>query len=407
MHVILVEPAFPGNQREHVRALKSIGVAVSAIGEAPVQALDPELRGWLTWYEQVSTVCSYKALYAATRRMQQRGWIDRLEATVEAHMLPAAKVREECRIPGTSVDTTIKCRDKPTMKEVLRQAGVPCARSTGAETPDGVKAFAKEVGYPIIVKPRDGAGAAGAYRIDDDASFERVMVECGLAQQSFPVAVEEFLEGHEGFFDTITVDGKVRHEFISHYYPNVLHAMRTRWISPQILTTNRLEAGGYDDVRKMGRRVIEVLGIRNAPTHMEWFITKKGLMFSEIGCRPPGIGAWDLHNAANDIDLYVEWARGICGLPHHRRPSRRFATGMIAIRPSQDGTIVGYEGKDALFNDLGDFIIDAHFPHPGSRTQPVEGGYKANAWVRLRHPNYDDLRSMLTMIGERVKCIAR
>jgi hypothetical protein len=37
---------------------------------------------------------------------------------------------------------------------------------------------------------------------------------------------------------------------------------------------------------------------------MEWFYGPKGLKFSEIGCRPPGVGAWDLYCAGNDLDLY-------------------------------------------------------------------------------------------------------
>jgi biotin carboxylase len=35
-----------------------------------------------------------------------------------------------------------------------------------------VRAFAERVGYPILVKPRDGAGASGAARVDSDAELE-------------------------------------------------------------------------------------------------------------------------------------------------------------------------------------------------------------------------------------------
>jgi hypothetical protein len=43
----------------------------------------------------------------------------------------------------------------------------------------------------------------------------------------------------------------------------------------------------------------EALGIGTAATHMEWFFGPKGLKFSEIGCRPPGVGHWDVYCAAN------------------------------------------------------------------------------------------------------------
>ena len=40
-------------------------------------------------------VCDEGAMLDVVRRVQQREWVDRLEATVEAHILPVAKVRED------------------------------------------------------------------------------------------------------------------------------------------------------------------------------------------------------------------------------------------------------------------------------------------------------------------------
>ena len=39
MHVLFVEPEFPRNQREFVRALAAVGARVTAIGEAPPAAV--------------------------------------------------------------------------------------------------------------------------------------------------------------------------------------------------------------------------------------------------------------------------------------------------------------------------------------------------------------------------------
>lgn len=405
MHVIFVEPAFPYNQREFPRALAAVGAKVTAIGEAPIEALDAELKSWLYAYEQVPSVVHEPSLLAAVERVQARGWVDRLEATIEAHIMPAARVREARGIPGTSVQTSYLCRDKPAMKEALRQGGIPCAQSTGTDDADEVRAFARQIGYPLIIKPRDAAGAAGTWRVDDDDRLEEVLVESGVAQ-GIPVAVEEFIEGHEGFFDTITVGGRIVHHFITHYYPGVLEAMRTRWISPQFIATNRTDAEGYDEVKSMGRKVIDLLGIGTSATHMEWFYGPKGLKFSEIGCRPPGVGAWDLYCAGNDLDVYKEWAMAVVHGRPGAEPSRRFSAGLINLRPDRDGTIAGYEGLD-LLEHYGEWIIDHKLPPVGARTQPVSAGYMANAWVRLKHPDYDQLRAMLDDIGQRVKVRAR
>jgi len=405
--VVFVEPCFPVNQREFVRALHAVGARVTGIGERPKGSLDPELRSWLTHYEEIPNVTSEAALERAVRLVQSKVQIDRLEATIEAHVMAAAKVREKCGIPGTTVKTTYLCRDKPTMKEVLRQAGVPCAQSIGSSSVDEIRAFAEHVGYPLIIKRRDAAGASGTQRIESPAGLAQALAEFKV-DKGASVAVEEFIEGHEGFWDTLTVGGKVIHEWVCHYYPNVLDAMRHRWISPQFICTNRIDAvPGYLDIKEMGRKVLGALEIDTSATHMEWFYGPKGLKFSEIGCRPPGVRAWDLYAAGNDVDIYREWAMCVVHGRPSQRLSRRFSAGIIALRPDRDGRIAGYEGVQAIERAYGQWIIDMHLPAVGTPTQPVEAGYMANAWMRLKHPDYDELRRMMDDVGETVKVRAR
>jgi hypothetical protein len=407
VNVIFLEPSFPANQREFVRGLFEAGASVIGIGERPKETLDPDLKRWMVHYEQVRSVVDEDAVIERVRWLQGREWIDRLEAVIEAHVMSAAKAREACGIPGTSVHTTWLCRDKPSMKDVLRAGGIPCAQSTAAISPDEARAFAHQVGYPLILKPRDSAGASGTYRVGDDGELEHAIRASGLAQGR-SVALEEFIEGHEGVYDTLSIDGKVAHEFALHYYPNVLEAMRTRWISPQVVVTNRVDtAPGYAEVKELGRRVLPLLGIGTSATHMEWFAGPKGLKFSEIGCRPPGVRTWDLYCHANEMDLYRDWAFAVTQGRVTQVPSRRYSAGLIALRPDQDGTIAGYEGVDKAREALGSAIIDFHFPAPGTPTQPVEAGYMANAWLRARHPDYDELRKLLDFVGETVKVRAR
>ena len=399
MNVIFAEPFFPSTQRHFARALAEAGATVIGIGEYPADAFDDQLKGWLSQYEQVASVTDVGAMTHAVAAVQNRLWVDRLEATIETHTLPIAEVREARSIPGTSYRTAWLCRDKPSMKEALREAGVPTAASMAADTAAQVHAFAEEVGYPLILKPRSGAGALDTMRVDDAASLEHALGVFG-GQDAESIAVEEFVEGHEGFYDTITIDGDVAVDFASHYYPNVLEAMRTRWISPQFVSTNRIDlAPEYGELRDMGRRVITALGIGTSATHMEWFFGPKGLRFSEIGCRPPGVGAWDLYSAGNDMDVYREWANAIVHGHVDTAPSRQYASGIVALRPERDGTITGYSGVDELRQQYDEWVIDAHLPEPGTPTQPVAAGYMANAYVRMRHPDYDVLRGMLDAVA--------
>ncbi|HET6687254.1 MAG TPA: hypothetical protein VFH02_12100 [Jiangellaceae bacterium] len=406
MNVVFIEPFFPSTQRNFVRGLAEAGATVIGIGESPPEMLDDQLKSWMTHYHQVPTVIDVGILTDTVRWVQDKVWVDRIESTIEAHTLAVAQARENCTVPGTSVRTAWLCRDKPSMKEALRATGVPTAASTAAGTAAEVLAFADAVGYPLILKPRSGAGAMDTTRVDNRADLDVALGAFG-GQGVQSIAVEEFVEGHEGFYDTVSVDGQPALDFVSHYFPNVLDAMRTPWISPQFISTNRVDtAEDYRQLRELGQRVNEALGIGTSATHMEWFFGPKGLRFSEIGCRPPGVGAWDLYSAGNDIDVYREWANAIVHGGVNARPSRRFATGIIALRPDRDGQITGYSGVEDIQARSGEWVIDAHLPPPGTPTQPAAAGYMANAYIRMKHPDYDVLRGMLDDVGRTVHVYA-
>lgn len=407
MNVIFVEPFFPRNQREFVRGLVQAGATVVAVGETPKEGLDDELKGWLFDYIHVPNVCDEGRMVEVVRFVQSKMWVDRLEATIEAHIMPVARVREACDIPGVSVKTSFLCRDKPAMKQVLREADVPCAQSIGSDDVGEILDFAGTTGYPLIVKPRDGAGASATFKVENDDQLRDALKKSHVGSGG-SVAVEEFIEGHEGFYDTITVNGEVVFEFITHYYPNVLEAMRHRWISPQFIATNRVDSvSEYAEVKQMGRRVIKALEIGTSATHMEWFFGPRGLKFSEIGCRPPGVKAWDLYNIGNDMDLYHQWALAATHGQTTATPSRRFSTGIVALRPDRDGHITGYSGAGEIQGRYGEWIADFHLPGEGTPTQGVEAGYMANAYIRMKHPDYDHLRSMLDDVGRTLKVHAQ
>ena len=79
----------------------------------------------------------------------------------------------------------------------------------------------------------------------------------------------------------------------------------------------------------------------------------------------------------------------------------------MALRPERDGRIAGYSGTDEIFSKYGGLVVGKHFPEPGTPTQGVEAGYMANAWMRLRHPDYDELRGLCDWVGRTLRVRAR
>ena len=407
VNVVFVEPFFPSTQRKFVRGLAEAGATVIGIGESPPEMLDDQLKSWMTHYHQVPTVIDVGILTDTVRWVQDKLWVDRLETHDRGAHAGRRTGAGELHDPGH-----IGPHGLAVPRQAVDEGGAAGGRRAhggldgSRARPTEVLAFADAVGYPLILKPRSGAGAMDTTRVDNRAELDVALGAFG-GQGVQSIAVEEFVEGHEGFYDTVSVDGQPALDFVSHYFPNVLDAMRTPWISPQFISTNRVDtAEDYRQLRELGQRVNEALGIGTSATHMEWFFGPKGLRFSEIGCRPPGVGAWDLYSAGNDIDVYREWANAIVHGGVGARPSRRFATGIIALRPDRDGQITGYSGVEDIQARSGEWVIDAHLPPPGTPTQPAAAGYMANAYIRMKHPDYDVLRGMLDDVGRTVHVYA-
>ena len=79
------------------------------------------------------------------------------------------------------------------------------------------------------------------------------------------------------------------------------------------------------------------------------------------------------------------------------------SAGIIALRPERDGRITGYSGLETIRERYHEWLIDWHTPEPGTPTAGVEAGYMANAWIRMKHPDYETLALCSTMSGEQSK----
>jgi formate-dependent phosphoribosylglycinamide formyltransferase (GAR transformylase) len=405
MHVLFLAPDTHVYNHGFLRGLVQVGARVSAIGTAAPDRLSPAARAPLAAYRPVTNPFDPEALLAAAREMAPPPF-DRVETIDEPLVEPAALLRERLGIPGLSVETARLCRDKVRMKAFLRERGVACAESAAVRGTADAHAFAERVGFPLIVKPVAGFGSLSTWRVGDRAELDSALGRL-KPSEARPAAIEEFIEGHEGFFDTLVGPEGVRFEFAAHYFPACLEANRDRTVSPQIAVTNRIEQGGYEDLRALGRKVVDALGIRGSATHMEWFFGPKGLKFSEIGARPAGERIWDMYRVAGEFDVYREWALAVLGRPAEQRPGRRYAVGSVQVRPGKDGRYVSHRGVEEALLRVKPYLYDCAIPRPGSPTQPLDKGWLVNTWFRLRHEDYDRLRDLMTWIGRTVKADAR
>ena len=143
-------------------------------------------------------------------------------------MILAARLRESFGLPGMTVEH--RCRSATRSDEAeLDAAGIRTPRHASATTVAAVWEAAEQMGYPLILKPIDGAGSADTYRV---GSAEELAEVLPMLRHVPEVSVEEFIDGEEFTFDTVCANGSILFENIMWYRPRPLQTKSHEWISP-------------------------------------------------------------------------------------------------------------------------------------------------------------------------------
>ena len=271
------------------------------------------------------------------------------------------------------------------MKQLLDAAGLRTPWHASAATVAEVWAAAERVGYPLIVKPVDGAGSADTYRADSSAELDAILPSLRHVPR---VSVEEFIEAEEFTYDTICAGGQVLVENICQYHPRPLLTKIHEWISPITLALRDLDDPGLQGGRELGAAVIRALGFRDGFTHMEWYRKADGeVVFGEIGARPPGARTVDVMNYATDADLFTAWAQAVTNGRISEPVVRRYNAASIFKRASGAGRITGYEGLDQLLASYGEYVAALDLLPVGAPRRDWRATLIADGMVIIRHPD--------------------
>jgi biotin carboxylase len=244
-------------------------------------------------------------------------------------------------------------------------------------------AFADEVGFPLVAKPPAGAGAQSTFRLDDGDMLRGWLAAVPLSD-SDPALLEEFLTGEEHTFDSVTIGGSTVWSSIADYRPPPLEVLRNPWIQWTVLLPRDISGPRYEGIHRWGPSALEALGVTDALTHMEWFARPDGsVAVSEVAARPPGAALTSMHGYAHDFDLYRAWAELVI-LGRFDVPERRFASGTAYLRGMGHGRVRAVHGLDAVQQQIGHLVVEAHLPRAG---QPAATDYVGEGYVIVRDPD--------------------
>ena len=404
MNVLMIAPGYPAEMGYFTHGLAAVGADVIGLGDQPAGSLPDVARDSLSDYVQVRSFADEEAIVAQVRELAGRKRVDRVECLWEPMMIPAARLRETLGLPGMTVAETVPFRDKEVMKQVLDEAGIRTPRHARAVTVAECREAADRIGFPLIVKPIAGAGSADTYRVDSADDLEAVLPALRHVPQ---VSVEEFVEGDDMTFDTICVDGEIRHFNICRYEPRALVAKQVEWISPVTYALRDVDASDLADGRAMGEAVIRALGFRTGYTHMEWYRKPDGeAVFGEIAARPPGVRTVDLINFASDIDTYTGWAEAVCHGRFSQTVERKYNSCWVIKRAHGSGRIQRVEGLAPLLLEYGSAVCLVDLLPIGAPRRNWQATLVSDGMVFLRHPDLAVLEEIAEAFATRLRMYA-
>lgn len=380
------------------------GVRLAVITSSPWEDLSPELRSALAGHWRVQDALDPQQIADAVRGLaHQVGPVERLIGILEQLQVPLGQVRDALGLPGMGEQAARNVRDKAQMKDVLRAAGIPCARHRLVAREQEARDFLDEVGLPVVAKPPDGAGAKATFRLDTEDDV-RSWLQVARADPAGTWVLEEFLVGREHTFDSVTLDGETVWSSISDYEPTPLEVLRTPWVQWRVVLPRDIDGPEYAEIRRVGPQALSALGVDDALSHMEWFAREDGsIAVSEVGARPPGAQLAGMIGHSHERDFFSLWSELVL-LGRFEVPERTWATGTAYLRGMGRGRVHAVHGVEEVQRRVGELIVDARLPHQG---QQASGSYEGEGFVTVRHRDTGAVREALDVIvqGLRVELV--
>jgi biotin carboxylase len=281
-------------------------------------------------------------------------------------------------------ETVRRCQEKDAMRAGYRAAGLAVPEFARCERVEEAMAFARERGFPLVVKPSRGWGQRGVSRVNDARELPRAFEEACAHSASAGLAsavVEAWLEGQEYSVNGWIEDGSL----VSYCVTARVTVPGDRPLGVMIAEAypSGLSPGEEARVVEEARRGAAALGHLRGPCYSQVALGARGCFLFETAARLGGGFDADVTRLASGVDLYdrlLGVALGDAALERQGAvaPVRRAAIAkFLVVRP---GTVRAVRGLEEARATPGVDDVQA-FVGTGGRVWPLTDSAKRAAYA--------------------------
>lgn len=288
---------------------------------------------------------------------------------VEAAVKTVAAVARELRLPALSPEAAENATDKHRMRTLWAASGVPSPAFRPCASLAQVETAAREIGFPIVIKPTSNAGSRGVSKVEQLEDLPSAYEKALTYARSGMVLLEKFIPGVEMSIEAFVYKGEV---FV------IALSDKVRTKPPCLLDTSVLFPSEHPlPVQEQARQIvtdsIKALGIDMCPVHAEVLVSPHGLTMVELAARGPGFKVFtDMIPWVTGVDVVKELVKLSVG----QEPdfTVRFNRGSVLRFPEvQSGVVTCVKGVDEAKKIEGIYDLDIYVK-PGEMVHPLTSG---------------------------------
>lgn len=291
------------------------------------------------------------------------------------YLLPTVgRLNDRLGLRGHTEATASVCADKRSQRGRLDDAGIPQPAWRSFTSQAELSTAARELGFPVVVKPADRSNSAAVCYAGTDADLDAA--HAAVVDQSWTgqYLAEAYLDGPEVSVEAITFRGVT--EVVAVVDKEIGHPPRFLKLGAEVPSAH--PAGVLASVREVAVAAVAALGVTDAVTHTELRITRDGPKIVEVNARVGGLFLAHMVLAATGINLYGAWFDVL----HDRAPDLTPTRSSVAVRRCVSTGVGEVESVRVGAQPVIDaqyHVLTRCYVRPGSVLRPIEDNFGIRA----------------------------
>jgi biotin carboxylase len=322
-----------------IRRAKELGLKVVATDRDPnavgfSSADVAEVVETLNWEAVLEVACRHQVSAVLTEQ-------------TDVAVPTVARVADAMGLPGIGADVALAASNKFQMRSRCLAAGLPMPQFRMCGNIEEAERAARDIGFPVIVKPTDSQASRGVTKVFVAARLEAAVTSAMAHSHSGTVMIEELMLGVESSVEAF-VDGD--------HITTLAICDKTKCAPPysydiRLVYPGRFSRGTLDELQRTNEEVIRAVGIRMGITHGEYIVTERGVRLIEVAARGCGARvATDLLPAMTGADILGARILQVLGEPAPLEVRRHLAgvLDFIVLPPGRATHIDGLDAANAV-----------------------------------------------------------